>query len=732
MKTLPTAAASLLLQVALPASDAVQNATPATPVGIEVNIEQGYAPAMIAAVAEVGQPQPVTIGKGQSLRSLIEARCGTVDPVYLAAFLKENRNEYPALTGEMLDGLLEGGEFRLPACLTPIITSYPVAQLDQIGSIFSTHAMPLDQKGLHAGYAATPQELPGVAFAKITGLVAGADPFVLSENNIGMVRTENARRFVRLNPGIDPYNLKPGVQILQLDTGRRTGTVIIRQGLSLEKARVLIEAARTSKPSGVLSAEMVNPARLDDDAPLSADECRDAEKDDNWPFSMAMLDSALKANETHRAASVRDPPLVLIADTGIDDLALEGTIAIPKSSLGLMPAPNGSVPDQVGINAARNQVGAHPPEGLASASHGFEVAATVLGGWRYEGKQASYPFPKVVFASLAQPVWPPYLAPGALATAYRHAAEKSIPIVNASVRAPAPYLGFRDGLKKQPLLITAAGNVKDEPQDFGQGVFTWPGGLGGEPKNAKLGLIISVGAHDNHGKLLTTSRKSARRVDLLAPGCRIPTWTARRSEDDSLIVEKVRRNGTSFAAPIVTMVASLLWREHLDVAAIKLRLLTTVDVDLDLEDAAWSMGRLNIGKALLVWRDRITYVPRKDPGAPAGDPEPAPVTLTGLLVTPMAKTTVCNRKLTNGQIRQLVRASSSTDSAVAQRWIGWASSEDSEDDTDLERLDCPVTTLPSGSDLAFIDDATGNRIDVPVTRIIDYTAAWKRPAKQGV
>ena len=121
---------------------------------------------------------------------------------------------------------------------------------------------------------------------------------------------------------------------------------------------------------------------------------------------------------------------------------------------------------------------------------------------------------------------------------------------------------------------------------------------------------IVVGAHDPSGLPLEWSNLGPTTVNLLAPGCRVDTLGA--SGRASL-------DGTSFAAPLVAFTSALLAAEGVrQPRQIKRRILSTVDLDQQLENWVGSAGRLNIAKALAVHRDVIERRGPDDRPAPEG------------------------------------------------------------------------------------------------------------------
>ncbi len=683
-------------------------APPPSP-GLFVRIAGGEAPSIVAALAKVGEPQELALAPGESVRDRITARCGLVDLAYVGAFLEENRAARPELAAADLDLPAAGGIFIFPFCLPAHSVPYSVRRGDSIGDIFSRLAVPLDASGLQKALSEG-EPLSNASLSRLQTIEMLSDARALTSNNSGFAATENARRFVAENPGIDPLSLQVGDKI-NIAIGQREGFVPLREGFDAALARTLLAKAAQRDKAGAsgVAFKKAQPASLIGEVKDLREGSCDMVAGRDWPFSIPEFKAALEANSRRRGTTALRPVTVLLVDTGYDPRMLGK--AIPDASLGEVESFVSGAIARIGVNTAEQNNDPDAPEGLASSLHGSEVAATLLGGSWLEGERANIPLPKVAFASLARYSGLTrefYLDPEGVGRAYTQAwsTNPRIQIINASVSVDPPYQSFKNYLKDETvLLVAAAGNVPGAPQAFDKTALTWPGAMGGNPLHANPGLVISVGAHNPNGDALYFSRLGEMQVDLLAPGCRIPTF----SYADDRITQK-DRNGTSFAAPIVSLAASLLAGEALSNHAIKNRLITTVDVDGNLAEAVWSSGRLNVARALRVYEDyvaadRVTYTdadgtnPREVKG---------PVEIWGL--AHQEEVRLCGSWIPKGDLRMLARM---VRPDTPEEWKAWRYVPSY---TAISSLLCP-TSYPVKGSLKFEIEGGTATVDIKDVRM---------------
>ncbi|MDD1139724.1 S8 family serine peptidase [Pseudomonas sp. TNT2022 ID233] len=156
------------------------------------------------------------------------------------------------------------------------------------------------------------------------------------------------------------------------------------------------------------------------------------------------------------------------------------------------------------------------------------------------------------------------------------------------------------------LFVVSAGN--DGRKDLTD-VPYYPASLGGTTQ----ANVITVAAHKPNGELAAFSNRSARSVDLAAPGCDLSSWL-----DDSKTITKV--SGTSQAAAVVTFAAALLKSiDNMSPVEIKNRLMVSGDLLLNSTtknaprpDETLSRSKLNIPRALYIFDDYVKYTSLED------------------------------------------------------------------------------------------------------------------------
>ena len=155
------------------------------------------------------------------------------------------------------------------------------------------------------------------------------------------------------------------------------------------------------------------------------------------------------------------------------------------------------------------------------------------------------------------------------------------------------------------IIVSAAGNDEQDPKllllsikDHGRQVGAGSPGKT-DPNNS---AYITVGAHDGANHWAKFSYYGEL-VDLLAPGCRVPSYTLDLSKADKghFELRQAYVTGTSFAAPVVSFAASLLStfnRFNKKPGLVKERLILSSDYHYDLRGRAYAEGVVDIPKAL--------------------------------------------------------------------------------------------------------------------------------------
>jgi hypothetical protein len=680
------------------------------PAALTVSTAETLSPAVVKAIARVGAPRLIKLTDGQSVRDAIEAKCGFAHPAYTEAFLEENKTEHPTLSADALEVPSPGMSYRFPACVRNGVRATPLGSRT-VSHIYSQNGVPLDANSLQQALSGKVQ----VARRRLGTLKLFAGP-ARGGSDTGFIATEMARKFQRDNPELTASSLKPSTQVLA-DTPEAVSTIPVRDGLAVEEARQDLEREKGIKVEEAVVAEIIG------DQPLLPEECTVAEGQ-SWPFAPDDLRLALQELNDTKPPEVTLLPdsHLLLVDTGYDPMM--GKPAIDEANLVKIRSFGDGPPSFYSVNTAvPDELDGNPPAALPKRAHGGEVASTLLGGWFLPEDRAFALPPRIAFASIVamDESGRPFLDIGGIAQAYLIARSNKVSLINASVAASKYEYLFLDKIQgnQDHLIVTAAGNVeRGSAQGFTVGNRPWPGSLGGDPVNARGGAVISVGAHDPSGRLLFFSRRGPQ-VDLLAPGCRIKTYTF-----EAGAVSKVERSGTSYAAPLVSYVAAHLLRAGLTPMKVKERLILSADVDERVAKDSYSGGRLNVRKALSVWRDSVEYAEAEQTPAAAADAPPAvPIkSAKGRLQTPFKHITVCGEKIRHRDLLKLVRSVDPTKPGQDGYWRGWRDTGGTR--SRIEACEAKAGSV-SGDDMHF-DTGAAEPTIVPVALIRDYTARYDR------
>lgn len=352
--------------------------------------------------------------------------------------------------------------------------------------------------------------------------------------------------------------------------------------------------------------------------------CPDALSRQHWPFNADELARVLRDNRA-RAGVPLAPTVVAVVDTGIERADSGINDLAEKHELHPLSNPrfsfiysiqelggyrftdddgNSCEDDIIGTNLVDRRGFPEADPAYARGDHGIHVAGLVLGGFSSgELRQLARERVKLQILNAVERRLKPNFQSGVHEIEWRLDRSALIQGLNY---ATADIANYSDSIGKildptfeiifqstpKLLLVVAAGNdnadLDRDPQ--------YPMALGGlsSPR------VITVGAHNTDGGLLSGTNQGKRYVDLAAPGCAI--------ESSTFGGGLKRYDGTSQAAPLVTFVAALLHAEGILTArGIKRRIITTVDVDSDLEQKVASAGRLNAVKALSVYDDVVVH-----------------------------------------------------------------------------------------------------------------------------
>lgn len=235
---------------------------------------------------------------------------------------------------------------------------------------------------------------------------------------------------------------------------------------------------------------------------------------------------------------------------------------------------------------------------------------------------------------------------GAVIEAIQYARDMGAHVVNMSFAGPASIKSIRVEIARSPnlLFVAAAGNGDDDHigQDLNARDF-FPAKYSRDFAN-----LVSVAAHDEKRRLPCFSNFGAETVDLAAPGVQVESTVG---GDDY-----VKANGTSQAAPLVALTASLLRALGLDSPPLmKQRLLASVDFVPGLRGRLTSEGALNVAKALSFRDDLIEL---GDEGR---------TLLRGRIIAAPQRITVGGRDVKFADVRKIVNFSPEAGAPMLQR-----------------------------------------------------------------
>jgi subtilisin family serine protease len=695
---------------------------------------------VVAAIADLGTSDKAKIEKGTALAKEIIARCGTLDPVYVSLFLKENRN----ITFEDLKSLQADTVVSFPACgRAPEGTATTIGPKQAIAQIASSKNIPLDAPSVQRGTRSSGSNasttrfvLNPAVFDSLRATLDAIDRLGLdSPALIPWIRKYFAilNAQVVLSQDINPKKMQTGDTFYLPASSAVWSSVILKPGVDPGQATQRIEQAlqasvTTQAPTeqqGVVEpssfASLITEVGTDD--PKAIGKCEDVEtRPWNWPFDIGRLLQILALNGKERRLHQNElkDAKILILDSRIDS-SIISTSAFPENYIArpqplpslkgpIKPVSGSSV---LGVNLATNTNDPSSAVGFLHRFHGIGVAGAALGGSGIEAlRQLLTPaLMRIVFANVVSQVGTKFaIDPANVYQAFSFAQDNDISIINASLALTTKSGAFDDALTKYGstiLLVVAAGNEPNEPKSLGVEP-AWPAAFGGDPANAHGAFVITVGAHDGVGNVTPFSRRGERFVDLLAPGCKVPTYTGVASDND-IVVRQANLSGTSFAAPIVSFVAGLLKREGLNAKQIKTRLITSVDERPELDHVVWSRGILDPWKALAIYNDVLEVV------------ENGTIRIrVGHVTAPPSLLKFCGNDEPTARIRKLTLTKQPSGNSFAVRI--WTMGVDPNHPEGMDRRDVCLTqegdTL--SNELQFIDSTTGEKLKMPIQSILEW------------
>lgn len=337
-------------------------------------------------------------------------------------------------------------------------------------------------------------------------------------------------------------------------------------------------------------------------SPMSKGDCDSHYDASVWPIDVDKIlrQISLSMNFTDAAYTAKT---ILILDTGFYPTSIPNRWAFSSQpSVVRIPSLSGTATYVDGLNLAALSDNPNPPIDFDMAWHGMSVADVALGTRQlHELRNITPVLPRVAFASNMRVFDAQYqrIVPSSISMAYRYADDHDFPVINVSFLVNERIASIEDALRQNGddvLMVVAAGN---DGLDV-EGPESWPAMLGGIRSNGLSGAILTVGSHEPDGSISDFSRYSERRVDLLAPGCGIPTVIVRKLLDSEGIydIRSVEMSGTSYSAPLVSFTGAILAGFGIRPLEIKDRINITTNVKNELDGFVMSRGLLNIEDAL--------------------------------------------------------------------------------------------------------------------------------------
>ena len=568
------AAAAALLQ-ACPAAAADQGAQ-----YVSVRTTSAVPESVIEYIARISEPLYLNIPAGETPEGFISRKCGSYTKAFARVFNEINNVELATKPVSSVRNV------KMPACLIWRNVSHNAAG-DRITGI---------------PVKVLPGDTLDIVLRRKIGLTR-TDKLVCAPGEPSLRCNKTFGELVQMtNPGrnLDALDTDNKDVVLPLETQLttfRVKRVKVSEGLTAQQ--VVDEIARLARQpalEGSIIRNVVAPnIRLL--AAVPADEldpantaCRDPASVSRrpWPYDARELGDILKRTwELAKKQSRAGLAVVTVIDTGL-------ATSFPAKFLKRDDRRENNV--GVGISIDDPTRVTPYPEYEASW-HGTQVAEILTGG---PALRAAFPdlsqLLQINVVNLVQAVH--QVGPGGYEIRSSGVNEgvnfavENAQLANISIGSDkelsSSLHAIKDNNSNKLLLIAAAGNEKKNLTSEA----LYPANYGGEHPDGGT-QVITVAAHDGNGAIAEFSNRSDRYVDLAAPGCAVPYGPG---PDDV-------QNGTSFAAPLVSMTAALLRAFGLKPNEVKTRLRASVDHAPELEDAVLWSGRLNVAKTLSLYDD---------------------------------------------------------------------------------------------------------------------------------
>lgn len=544
-------------------------------------------------LTKFGQSESVVVAEGADPFAMLRSRCGgSVTNDYIEDVQKLN-------PGFLLGSVSKVRSIDLPPCvrvaknvqvtilpgdksvdsITRRLMGVPAQQNISVCENKIGKAGPFSMCNLPAGHALgalnggkliEPKDL--VVGKKLTAPTATWPTTILLKPGVDAKAIAN-----QVSAGLSSSELQPGVEVAVEDADLR-----IIAPLTSDDAKIVGTACEHSAAATAVSSA--------------------------WPFNAETMKERL-ATSTAIAAERKflgGPAVIRVADTGFRGI---GTF-FPLSALEVNRFDKAGQPYDLDNNSyvadvygfdAENRGNLEPYPDDRYRDHGTGVASMALGGQAMRDAAGISPLIKLSFSKIY------WKRTGRISvkndTIYQTMTHienhGDARVVNLSVgsvdRSSVPMFvsTLRAAASQNLLVVIAAGNDSNDISE----VPTFPAAHGGQGSEVAE-RIITVGALAPNGTLAPFSNYSQSRVDILAPGCRIPF-----SFDGPLEM----LHGTSMAAPIVSYIAGTLHSLGIrDMTRVKQRILASADLERSLQ-AYTRLGGLKINpvRAVSIFDDAI-------------------------------------------------------------------------------------------------------------------------------
>ncbi|MFO0448707.1 MAG: S8 family serine peptidase [Pseudomonadota bacterium] len=679
----------------------------AQPEQISVRVPSQVSAAVVGVLREIARPVPGAIAAGARPEDALALHCGGS---FSPSILDEFRRLNPSLT---LDRRGVVREVLLPPCPRVATRQGAVVESRQGDDLATLVAREMGARLDDPMEVECPSRPPRPV---------GAQPCT------ALVRDEVLRR----NSGdrsLLASPLRPGTRI-QLPAVTRATTVFLNDGVTPETAvaalRAILPEQRAALAPDVLTPPRAyRPPALSLVTPLDAatehvGQCDRARlpPEATWPLDRTALIERLRivvAEARRQRTLSRDPVTIRVADTGFLGLGAHFPTAFlatgPAPPPGLRPLVNPGFVDAIyGIDPDRGGSLA-PPDypRLGDRTHGTHVADLALGGLPLRHAYADLSsLTRLSFARLWRGQDANFRFESTMLTTSLRWHPPRPSVVNLSVGGNSPIEDFEPALQaeRHVLTVIAAGNDDARLDAIENPVF--PAEYVHGPAASQ---VIVVGGHaprepwssGRAGEQATSfhrarqSNYGSNSVDLLAPGCLLRGhW----GTGEALLI------GTSYAAPLVSFTAGLLFALGLDTPAqVKARILASADYIPGHEDWSRYAAILNPESAIRIFED---VARRRDGSVVAG------IWAVG------ASITLCNSRYSSRTIKR-IDAVPMQDGGTGLRLIY---------SVNASRHDLvPPQRVCAASGPGLVIEENGQDVTIPWNQLRDFVPAHRVPPR---